>query len=248
MSVAATVPTVPAVPDERLKDAEYDAAIERLRRYVAQLDEAKAHTAQAGQRREAGSLHRAADLMALYKDGRWVDQMPAPKKQRGRREKPDSPERFTKWAEQHVSNPTTGSSLKRTTGLKMLDAEEVRRILSTPLEEIPESVGLTTFGPLISLVKEKRAHDVPEVWRRALQLADGQHPGPATIKKARSDHDKAIGFTGQKAKQQKGKVKYGQKVVSDFRQLLSHSTPAEVREVMAELKQEWDQWVAEVRS
>jgi hypothetical protein len=243
-----SVATIPAVPDERLEDAEYEAALERLRAYVVQLDEAKEHTTKAGQRRDAGSLHRAADLRVVYEDGRWVDQMPAPKKQRGRREKPDSPERFYKWAEQHVSNPATGSNLKPTTSRKMLDAEEVRRIIRTPLREIPESLGLTTFGPLIGLLKQKRSQDVPEVWRRALELADGQHPGPSTIRKAIADHNQATGFTGQKANRQKGKVKYGQKVVSDFRQLLSHSTPAEVREVMAELKQEWDQWVAEVRS
>jgi hypothetical protein len=233
----------------RLDDAEFAAALERLRAYVAQLEEAKQQTTQAGDRADAGSLERAGDAMAVYEDRRWTDKLPAPKKTRGRREKTDSRERFYKYAQEYITSPKTGNGLKRTTTAQLLYAEDVYQLLCASGAEIPAGTTARSLRPLVTLKnKQKRPQEIPAIWSRALELAEGRAPTGPQVSKARNDHDKATGFTGQKATKQKGKVKYGERVIKDFKALLPHSTPAEVREVMAELKREWDEWVAEVRS
>lgn len=226
--------TVTAVtPVTRLDDFDYEARIERLRAYVEQLE-------RADQQADTGSLQRAADLAAIYEDKRWVEDMQLMKPfkaQRGRPDvKEDSERRFFYWAERRVMSPTTGTGLKSTTARGLLETEEVRQKLRTPLSGFPEGVGRTTFKPLVKLVKAGRGAEVPEVWKRALKLAEaeGQEtPGHALVKQARTEHDKALGIKPPVSK--RTVESYQHKVEANFDWLVRHNTPEENRALLRRL-------------
>ena len=227
MTVTAVTPVTPVA---RLDDFDYEARIERLRAYVEQLEGADRQA-------DTGSLQRAADLMAIYEDKRWMDDMPEPAPSRRPntfKVVPDSRKQFGKWAEAHVTSPTTGRPLAPRTTRTLLDTEDVIRSMGgAPL---PESVGAQTLVPLGKLVQDDRADQISDVWRRALKLAEAEGqdlPGQALVKRARTDHDKALGI---KAPVSKRTVEsYQHKVESNFDWLVRHNTPEENRALLRRL-------------
>src|SRR6266487_1117059 len=83
-------------------EVEYEAALERLRAFRRQLD-------QADQRADAGSLDRAADLAMIFSDPerRWVKEMDEthPVKRthfRGRPVDPEGRSRFSTWVKEKI--------------------------------------------------------------------------------------------------------------------------------------------------
>jgi hypothetical protein len=213
----------------RLADAEYQARLERVCAYVEQLERADKDA-------DKGSLQRAADLTAIYEDKRWVDDMPEsePPRKRGFRIVRDSREQFAKWAKEHLTSSTTGNPLKRTVALGLLDTQDVVRSISTPLET--EAIGAWALHPLVKLIKEDRSDEVTAVWKRAVKLAEAEGqdlPGPALIKRARADHDKAHGIKAPVSK--RTVASYEHKVEQGFDWLVRHNTPEENRALLRRL-------------
>jgi hypothetical protein len=215
---------------KRLDDATYQAKLERVRAYVAQLERADRDA-------DTGSLQRAADLAAIYEDKRWVEDMPEAEPSRrptAFKIVPDSREQFAKWAKEHITSPTTGSPLKRTATLGLLDTEDVVRSVSTPLET--EAVGRQTLQPLVKLIKDGRNDEVTAVWKRAVKLAEAEGketPGPRLVRKARADHDKALGIKPPASKRTIDT--YQNKVEHNFDWLVRHGSPEQCKALLRRL-------------
>jgi len=218
------IPGVPAVP-ERLDDAEYQTRIDRLRGYREQLD-------QADQQADTGSLDRAADLAAIYADKRWVDELPAPKKAsfRGRPVEPDSRSRFAKWVKERLD-------LRPTSTYYLLNANELAGIVFTRVKENrPRTAG--PLRPLYKLLKDKRGEQAVDIWRRALELADGGIPTSAQVRKALADHDKAMGYTQPRVRTDDGQsfASVSKRFLRDGEWIARHATEAQRQKVIAELQ------------
>jgi hypothetical protein len=229
----------------RLDDAEYEASLERLRAYVEQLEEAKDKRGQADRHADASSLDRATDLARVFEDKRWVDQVPQAKKRRGRRGvKPDSREQFFKWVKEHVKSHRTGQPLARSRSDQLLNAHEVVGYFSTTREMVEKYPDLTerAIRPLTKL-RAGRTEEIPEVWRRAVELAEGGPPTAANIAKALADHDKALmppspaGESASRSKQGAAE-RYYKKVLADFDQFLgANARPAQTKALLLEIQQ-----------
>jgi len=227
--------TVTAVtPVTRLDDFEYEAGLQRLRNYVEQLERADKDA-------EKGSLQRAADLAAIYEDKRWIEDLPKPAPPRRPhhfRIVEDSRERFAKeWVKEYVTSPTTGNPLTKDAAKHLLTAEiDVRRNVVARATTLPESIGIKALRPLAKLVKDGRADQLPDVWKRAVKLAEaeGQEaPGQILVRRALADHNKALGI---KATVSKRTVEsYQHKVESNFDWLVRHNTPDENRALLRRL-------------
>jgi hypothetical protein len=219
-----TVASVTAVT-ERLDDSEYQTRIERLRSYREQLD-------RADQQADSGSLDRAADLAAVYTDKRWVDELPAPIKAsfRGRPVEPDSRSRFAKWAKEKLDLAPAYSYF-------LLNAHELSGIISTRVEtNRPRSA--KALRPLYKLLKDKRGEQAVDIWRRALQLAEGATPTHAHVRKALADHDKALGYSQPRTRPEGRSFKdVRRRLLSDFEWVAQYGTEQEVKSVLADLQE-----------
>ena len=145
---------------EVVPQQEYDAALARIRDYRDQLQRADSQADQ-------NSLDRAADLEILYRSMQWVDEVPAPKNKvwRGRPVDPKSRNRFAGWVLQQ-----TGLSPSRVTQLHK--ANEVRGLISSALP-INSARALQPFSRLRSAGYGDR---IPDVYKRAVELAEGKSP------------------------------------------------------------------------
>jgi tetratricopeptide (TPR) repeat protein len=210
---------------KRLADEEYQAALDRLREHVKQLEEAD-HLA------DANSLDRARDAARVFEDRRWVDELPAPKKthHRGRPVDPASINRFSKWVSEHVG-------LQGAQTYRLLRANSIYFSLGQ-INPRPESE--RTLRPLSKLTKEGRTDEAPRIWRRAIELAEGTTPNSGHVRKALRDHDIA---TGRIAKT-KSRA-YQKRLVKDERKrllraldyVLINGDKVEIEETMTALKQ-----------
>jgi hypothetical protein len=217
------VTPVPAVP-ERLDDTDYQARVERLRGYREQLD-------RADQQADTGSLDRAADLAAIYADKRWVDELPAPKKthHRGRPVEPDSLSRFAKWAKERLDlQPRHCYQLHR--------ASEVATYLRAA--QLNPGGSEYVLRPLSKLLKDKRGDQAPDVWRRAVQLAEGEPLTNTHLRKALADHDKAMGYTQPRVRTDDGQsfASVSKRFLRDGEWIARHATKAQRQKVIAELQ------------
>lgn len=156
-------------------EQEYQAAVQRLRDFVGQL-------AAADRTADQGSLDRAADLALIYEAKAWKDEVPAPKNTvwRGRPVDPDSRNRFATWALQQLGlSPAITKELLRAhdwMGRFMAEASAV------------SPSGKWALRPLYRLERVGRADEVPEVYRRAVELAEGRPPTAAETKAAVRDY------------------------------------------------------------
>jgi hypothetical protein len=187
---------------ERLADEEYQAALDRLRDHVKQLEEAD-HLA------DANSLERARDAARVFADRRWVDQLPAPKKthHRGRPVDPASLSRFGKWAQAELG--LTGRRC-----YQLIRATELNRIICNAFQ-VNRPVSERALHPLSKLISQGRTDEAPTIWRRAIELAEGATPHSGHVRKALRDHDLA---TGRITKSKAGA--YQKRLVRDERRRL----------------------------
>jgi hypothetical protein len=167
-----------ATPVEQAKHLSADerqAIIEHLREFGTQQAESQ-------QLADRGSLERAAELMRLYRDESWMEELPAP----GRRSKvpPHDFRRFTKWA---IEDNRLGLERRRIHQLK--GADEVVGNLRASRAEIAGATG-NAVEPLRWMVNNDYADRMGEVWRDARQLAGGDAPGRDAVKRALSDWKK----------------------------------------------------------
>ncbi|MQB01952.1 MAG: hypothetical protein GEU78_17075 [Actinobacteria bacterium] len=215
----------------QLDDAEFNAALARLRKYREQLE-------QAGQQADEGTLECAANLTKVFEDRRWVDQLPTPKKahHRGRPIDPASRSRFAKWVKAEID-------LSPSYCYRLLNADQLQRILSPKAKE--SISGETALRPLSKLIKQNRLAEAPVVWQRAEELADGEAPTVTHARKALADHDKATGRTPATKRQgyaQRTIRESRKKAVDYFDYVLQHGSKEDIQELLAELDQRYTEF------
>jgi len=146
---------------------------DRLRDYRQQLEGADRQA-------DRNSLDRARDLELLYQAMQWVDEIPAPKNQvwRGRPVDPRSRNRFASWVLQ-----TTG--LKPTYVRRLHLADELISSCDTVTRNRPTGEG--AVRPLLRLRRAGYGDHLTEVYRRAVELADGAPVTSAETRQAVRD-------------------------------------------------------------
>lgn len=162
------------VPTEIMQQQEYAAALARIAAYREQLERAD-RTA------DQNSLDRAADLEMIYEAMRWVDELPAPKNTvwRGRPVDPRSRNRFATWVLQQTGlNPSRVRQLHNA-------RELLTGITATGVTVIPAGEG--ALRPLARLRRAGYGDRIPEVYKMAVQLADGHAPTSAETRQAVRD-------------------------------------------------------------
>lgn len=223
-----SVTAVTSITPERLDDGEYKAALERLRSYREQLNEADQHA-------DAGSLERAADLAALFADKRWVREMDErhPIKRamhRGRPVDPEGRSRFAKWVmEQAELHPTRSYQL--------LNANVLVGILETRVSKIHKA-SEKALRPLRKLLAQDRADQAEAVWRRAVQLAEGEVPTADQVKKALADHDRDLGYVVPRNRTSDGQsfTEVSKRSLRDIEWIQHNGTDAQKALYIAELQ------------
>lgn len=223
-----SVTSVTSVTPERLDDSEYEAALERLRSYRSQLDQADQHA-------DAGSLERAADLAAIYADKRWVAEMNErhPIKRwvnRGRPVDPEGRSRFAKWVMEEAE-------LHPTRSYQLLNANVLVGILETRVSKIHKA-SEKVLRPLRKLLAQDRADQAEAVWRRAVQLAEGEVPTAAQVKKALADHDRELGYVVPRNRTADGQSfgEVSKRSLRDIEWIQHHATEAQKALYIAELQ------------
>jgi hypothetical protein len=146
------------------------AALARIRDYREQVQRADRQSDQ-------NSLDRARDLELIYQSMQWVDDLPAPKHQvwRGRPVDPRSRNRFATWVLQQ-----TGLSPSYTRRFALA----VDLVNSCDLVTINSERALR---PLLRLRRAGYGEHIPEVYKRAVELAEGQPPTSAETTRAVRD-------------------------------------------------------------
>lgn len=151
--------------------AERERLLDSIADYAARLQNAEKIA-------DADSLAKAADLAELYEEGSWIDEWqevkPAKKDALGRVD-PKSRNRFAAWlvwAEEQRGKPAPKTNFTH----KLLKANDIAsRLYGVQTEPTSEFA----IRPLTWLEKAKYGDRIPEVWARAVELADG---GPVTEK------------------------------------------------------------------
>src|SRR5262245_57256001 len=190
-----------------MNNQERDATLDRLRGFVTQQRTAD-ETA------DAGSLDRAADIVALYEDRSWIKDVPAPKTRlnRGRPVDPESLSRFSKWLTAEVG-------LKGSTAYQLRDAHNLSSHYFRQAEIMP--TGERELRPLKWLVKHEHTSAIPAVWARACEIAHGTPHSP-DVRKALTEWKKEQGITGNRSATSAGGKGRGlvEKWLRDFHRLM----------------------------
>jgi hypothetical protein len=198
---------------------EYEAALARIEAYREQLE-------RADKQADQNSLDRARDLELLYQSMQWVDQLPAPKHQvwRGRPVDPRSRNRFASWVLQNTGlNPGTVRRLHA--------ADEV--VNSCSLGAIKSE---RAIRPLLRLRRAGYGDRIPEVYKMAVQLAEGQPPTSAETKQAVRDF--LAKYTTAERRQRQAKNWFEQRrasIIRDFNILLEAGQNATAEETLNEM-------------
>jgi hypothetical protein len=170
-----------------LSEEERAEIIDHLREFGSQQEQSQKIA-------DRGALDRAAELMRLYEDKQWVDELPAP----GRRSKVpvDDFRRFTKWA---TEDNRLGLQRRDVSYLK--GTQETMQELRTPA--LLAGASAKSLRPLRWLINNDYRGKIPEVWRDARQLADGDAPTEAQVKQALSAWKKRNELTGRTTEREK---------------------------------------------
>lgn len=140
---------------------------------------------------QADTITKAADLAALYDEGSWVEEWqeikPAKKDALGN-VNPGSRSRFAQWLAWAEEQRGKTSPQSRHVN-QLLYANEIVSVLPTSSRVSLAQMGVTesAIRPLQWLVKAKYEDRVPEVWARAVELADGEKVTRQHVLKARSE-------------------------------------------------------------
>lgn len=160
---------------EIVSQQDYDAALARVAAYREQLQ-------RADRQADQNSLDRARDLELLYQAMRWVDEVPAPKNTvwRGRPVDPRSRNRFAGWMLQKTGlNPSTVR--------KLHGAYEIVDELNSCYGVTLNPTGAEATRPLQRLRRAGYGHRIGDVYKNAIQLAEGQQPTSAETRQAVRD-------------------------------------------------------------
>lgn len=207
-----------------LSDEEYAATLRRVRDYREQLQGADRQA-------DRNSLDRARDLEVIYQSMRWVDELPAPKHQvwRGRPVDPQSRNRFATWVLQQTGlNP---SYVKR-----LHSATEIYGALGT----INAPSGERALRPLQRLRRAGYGDRIPDVYKRAVELAEGN--APTSAETSRAVRDFLAQFTTTQKRERKSAdwlEQRRQAIVRDFRILLEMEQFATAEQVLNEQLAAW---------
>jgi hypothetical protein len=176
-----------------LNDTAYEAALARIRAWVDSSRKLEGDAQRA-------TMERAAEMMALYKDKRWVKAIPPPKNKvwRGRPVDPESFNRFSGLLLQE-----TGLKPGHARNWKLaheLVADLLQRVAIKPSAEY-------VIRPLRSLRKIGYEDQIDPLWSRAVDLAGGQEPTAEQVKKVVSEFRKEIGAKTIKRHQERARLK-----------------------------------------
>lgn len=158
---------------------ERERLLESIAEYAARIE-------RADELAQADTIAKAADLAALYDEGSWVEEWqeikPAKKDALGNIN-PASRNRFAAWlvwAEEQRGKPAPVPSRS----YQLLDAHSICSRLDG-VETVPTSEDVVR--PLKWLEKAKYEDRIPEVWARAVELADGGKVTREHVLKARTE-------------------------------------------------------------
>lgn len=168
--------TLEADPETQDIESGQFEVLDRVRKFVKQGQAAQDMA-------DEFSLLCAEDIVTLYEEKKWVDELPpiTAKRNRGRPVDPESFSRFTKW-------------LAEKTGLKGSQAYQLRSAHDMVANyfhgvEIKPS-GEFAVRPLKWLIKNEHEDAIPTVWARAVELNDGYSPTSTQVRKALADWKK----------------------------------------------------------
>jgi hypothetical protein len=202
---------------------EYAEALSRVRDYKEQLQHADRQADQ-------NSLDRARDLELLYQSMHWVDEVPAPKNTvwRGRPVDPQSRNRFASWVLQQTG-------LVPGTVRRLHSARELADEVIAPMGAlIPD--GEWALRPLLTLRNKGYGDRIPEVYKMAVQLAEGGPPTSAETRQAVRDF--LARYTPRQQRERRAKnwleVKR-QEIIRDFGVLLDAGQFATAENTLNEL-------------
>lgn len=187
---------LPAVQEQRpasLNGDEDAAALERIRAWV---DQSRSLEGEA----QKATMERAADMVRLYERKHWVKDVPPPKNKvwRGRPVDPESFNRFSGWLLQQ-----TGLSTGRAR-----EFERAHRVVQEFLVRAPlKPTRAFLVRPFVPLRKMGYGDRIPDLWQRAVDLADGREPTAEQVKKVIADFRKELGAATVKRAQAQGRAK-----------------------------------------
>jgi hypothetical protein len=163
-----TALAITEVLEGRIVDRE--ALLDSIAEYATWLQEAERLV-------QAKSLEKAADLATLYGEGSWVKEWqevdPPTTDAFGKHGDPDSRNRFARWliwAEEQRGK----SAPSRPHTLKLLDVHDTVSVLPhrSQVHALTSGVTARALEPLIRLKKIGYESRIPEVWNRAVELAE----------------------------------------------------------------------------
>lgn len=196
--------------------------LERVARFADQL-------ARSADMADQGSLDAAADMAALYEAREWVAEwlIEAPIKPKtayigGRPPQPDSKSRFEKWLRWRLEASGHHRIQARHT-YQLLNAYEVRGYLRGA-----QITSEYVLRPLDWFRKHKLQRFIPDVWERAIELADGrrvthEHTRAAVLEWKRANAGQVL-VTIQSSRAERDRIKARDAV----RVLISHADRAEL--------------------
>lgn len=152
----------------RLNPKEREAIIDRLREFGEHQDKA-------AELADQGSLDRARDLLRLWNDGSFEEELPAP----GPRSKIPLGDfrRFKKWAN---DNRRLGLSPRYISYLEHAAKTELH--ISELVPEIAQPASELVLRPLWWFIKQDHGPDaLAETWRMAVELAEGESPSHSQV-------------------------------------------------------------------
>lgn len=133
--------------------------------------------AESDQLADTGSMTTAEALAELYEKREWVDewleQKPIREKKAyvgGRPPEPDSRNRFAQWLV-WKEEQRKRRSLRSTQTYDLLNVHAIAEVISDAGNNLPETATGRTLRTLHWLRKNKYADRIPEVWKRAVELA-----------------------------------------------------------------------------
>jgi hypothetical protein len=176
-----------------LNDTAYEAALARIRDWVDSSRKLEGDAQKA-------TMERAAEMVAVFEDKRWVKDIPPPKNKvwRGRPVNPESFNRFSGWLLQQTGLPPS----------RAREFERSHRLVADLLVRAPiKPTQVFLVRPLQPLRKIGYGDQVSDLWRRAVDLAGGQEPTMEQVKKVVSEFRKEIGAKTIKRHQQRARLK-----------------------------------------
>jgi hypothetical protein len=206
---------------------EYQAALDRLRTYRDLLETAD-------RKADELSLTCAADLALLYESKQWAADLPPAKPDVTGKVQPYSRNRFATWVEK-----VSSINLRKSYTTQLLTAHDLYSQVSTVSAVAP--MGAYSLRPLKFLATKGHGGAVPEVWRRAVELAEGHAPTGEQVAQARRDY--LAQFTPQENRQRAVRKRWEQahdRIRAEFNVLLANGQLGVAYDTLNELMTDYE--------